>query len=124
MWVRGIRGATTVSQNEEQEILDATIELLKQIVMENDVKPEDICSVFITTTHDVTAVFPAKSIRQMPGWELVPLMCSLEIPVEPSLPRCIRLMVQINTEKRQDEIVHVYLKEAMKLRPDLVKAPQ
>ena len=121
MWVRGIRGATTVERNDEQEILDRTAELLKQIVKENEVSPEDICSVFVTTTHDLTAVFPARAIRQLPGWDLVPLMCSLEIPVEPSLPLCVRLLVQVNTEKRQDEIRHVYLKQAMVLRPDLVK---
>ncbi|MOA63543.1 Chorismate mutase AroH [compost metagenome] len=57
----------------------------------------------------------------MAGWELVPLMCSLEVPVAGSLPLCIRLMVMTNTEKKQDEIVHVYLKEAMRLRPDLSK---
>lgn len=119
MVVRGIRGATTVERNEEQDILDATLELLQYITRENEVDPELICSVFITTTHDLTATFPARAIRQLPGWELVPLMCSLEIPVEPSLPRCIRLMVHVNTDKSQREINHVYLNEAKVLRPDL-----
>ncbi|WJH37542.1 chorismate mutase [Paenibacillus sp. CC-CFT747] len=122
MWVRGIRGATTVENNEEQEILQATIEMLNQIVVENDVVPEDIASVFITTTEDLTATFPARAIRQMGGWELVPLMCSIEIPVKPSLPKCIRLMVHINTTKKQNEIRHVYLNEARSLRPDIVQA--
>ncbi|WNQ14270.1 chorismate mutase [Paenibacillus aurantius] len=122
MWVRGIRGATTVENNEEQEILQATIEMLNQIVVENDVVPEDIASVFITTTEDLTATFPARAIRQMGGWELVPLMCSIEIPVKPSLPKCIRLMVHINTTKKQNEIRHVYLNEAKSLRPDIVQA--
>jgi chorismate mutase len=121
MYVRGIRGATTVEKNEENEILAATVELLTEIVAQNRFAPEDIASVFITVTHDLTATFPARAIRQMPGWELVPLMCSMEIPVENSLPHCIRLMVQVNTEKRQDEIRHVYLKRAMSLRPDIVK---
>jgi chorismate mutase len=121
MYVRGIRGATTVEANEEREILAATVELLTEIVAQNKFEPEDIASVFITVTQDLTATFPARAIRQMPGWELVPLMCSVEIPVENSLPLCIRLMVQVNTEKRQDEIRHVYLKRAMSLRPDIVK---
>jgi chorismate mutase len=120
MWVRGIRGATTVKNNEEKEILLATTEMLLQIVTENQVIPEDICSVFVTTTDDLTAAFPAKAIRQMQGWELVPLMCSLEIPVKPSLPLCIRLMVHINTPKSQKQINHVYLNEAKVLRPDIV----
>lgn len=120
MFVRGIRGAITIKQNEESEILNATSELLQQIVAENDIYPEDIASVFITVTTDLDATFPARAIRQLPGWELVPLMCSLEIPVKAnSLPMCIRLMVTVNTVKKQNEIVHVYLNEARNLRPDL-----
>ncbi|MEW9698984.1 chorismate mutase [Paenibacillus sp. SI8] len=121
MFVRGIRGATTVVHNEEQEILSATSELLQAIVDANDFRPEEICSVFITVTGDITATFPARAIRSMIGWELVPLMCSLEVPVENSLPKCIRLMVQVNTNKSQSEINHIYLKEAKALRPDIVK---
>lgn len=121
MYVRGIRGATTVVNNEKNEILSATTELLHQIIAENEIVPEDIASVFVTVTQDLTATFPAMAIRQMPGWDLVPLMCSLEIPVEGSLPLCIRLMVMVNTEKSQAEMHHVYLKDAMRLRPDLSK---
>lgn len=119
MYVRGIRGASTVKHNEETEILEATLELLHEIVVQNEVKPEDISSVFITVTQDLDATFPARAIRRMEGWELVPLMCSTEIPVKNSLPKCIRLMVLVNTEKTQAEVVHIYLNEATKLRPDL-----
>ncbi|MCL6457032.1 MAG: chorismate mutase [Gorillibacterium sp.] len=124
MWVRGIRGATTVENDNEPEILQATSELLERIIQANDVEPEDICSVFVTSTHDLTTTFPARAIRQMAGWELVPLMCSLEIPVQPSLPRCVRLMVQVNTEKKQKDIHHVYLNEARILRPDIPSVPK
>lgn len=119
MYVRGIRGATTVENNEKNEILSATSELLAQIVSENALQPQDVAGVFITVTQDLTAAFPAVTVRQLAGWELVPLMCSVEIAVEGSLPRCIRFMVMVNTDKQQDEIHHVYLKEAMRLRPDL-----
>ena len=119
MWLRGIRGAITVESNDAVQILSATTQLLHSIVEENNFSPEDICSVFVTVTQDLTATFPARAIRQMKGWELVPLMCSVEIPVENSLPRCIRLMVQVNTTKKQNEIVHVYLNDAKTLRPDL-----
>ncbi|GMX65242.1 chorismate mutase [Paenibacillus elgii] len=121
MFVRGIRGATTVEHNEENDILTATTELLNQIIAENGIIPEEIASVFVTVTPDLTATFPARAIRQMQGWDLVPLMCSLEIPVEGGLPRCIRLMVMVNTDKQQNEIIHVYQREAMRLRPDLSK---
>lgn len=116
---RGIRGATTVTRNEESEILRETVVLLREIVKRNDVIAEDICSVWITMTADLDATFPARAIREIEGWEMVPLMCSTEIPVSGSLPQCIRLMVQVNTSKSQREIKHVYLNEAQKLRPDL-----
>lgn len=119
MMVRGIRGATTVTANEEQEILSQTIVLLNEIVRINEIDPEQICSVFVTMTTDLDATFPARAIREMEGWELVPLMCSIEIPVKGGLEHCIRLMVQVNTDKQQNEIQHVYLNEARRLRPDL-----
>lgn len=119
MSVRGIRGAITVAANEEAPILSATLELLRSIVAENQIAPDDICSLFITVTTDLDDTFPAKAIRQMEGWELVPLMCALEVPVKGSLERCIRLMLHINTDKTQAEINHVYLGGAQVLRPDL-----
>lgn len=122
MSVRGIRGAITIEANEKDQILSATLELLKKIVSENQIVPEDIGCVFITVTNDIDDTFPAVAIRQMSGWELVPLMCSLEVPVKGSLPRCIRLMLLVNTDKSQAEIRHVYLGGAKVLRPDLAKA--
>jgi chorismate mutase len=119
MNVRGIRGAITADSNEERPILDATLEVLHGIVADNGIDPEDICSVLITVTADLDAAFPAKAIREMKGWELVPLMCSVEVPVKGSLERCIRLMVLVNTNQTQKEIRHVYLKGARALRPDL-----
>jgi chorismate mutase len=75
----------------------------------------------VTVTQDLDAAFPARAIRQMAGWDLVPLMCALEMPVPGGLQKCIRLMVMVNTDKRQDQIRHVYLNEAKKLRPDLAQ---
>jgi chorismate mutase len=122
MSVRGIRGAITVEDNKEQPILQATVELLNGIVTANNIAPEDICSVFVTVTGDLDDTFPARAIRQMGGWELVPLMCALEVPVKGSLEKCIRLMLHVNTDKTQQEIEHVYLGRAQALRPDLTKA--
>lgn len=122
MSVRGIRGAITVDVNEQQPILKATLELLNQVVQENAIIPEDICSLLITVTNDLDSTFPASAIRQMAGWELVPLMCALEVPVKGSLERCIRFMLLVNTDKGQAEIYHVYLGGAKALRPDLSKA--
>jgi len=119
MMNRGIRGATTVTRNDEQEIVQETLRLLEEMVRRNELEPEYISNIWITMTQDLDATFPAKAIRQLDGWDLVPLMCSVEIPVQGSLPQCIRFMVQVNTEKSQSEIKHVYLNEAKRLRPDL-----
>ncbi|MFC4078085.1 chorismate mutase [Salinithrix halophila] len=118
--IRGIRGATTVEKNEAEEILTATRELLEEIIHLNDLKPEDIASVFITATPDLTATFPARAIRMMPGWEMVPLMCAAEIDVPGAISRCIRLLLHANTERRGNEVHHAYLRDARSLRPDLV----
>lgn len=122
MMNRGIRGATTVTRNDEQEIMQESLRLLEEMVKRNDLQPEYISNIWITMTQDLDAAFPAKAIRQLEGWDLVPLMCSVEIPVKGSLPRCIRFMVQVNTEKSQSEIKHVYLNEAKRLRPDLTES--
>lgn len=118
---RGIRGATTVQHNDEQEILAATAELLGEVIKRNDLDPEQIGSVWITVTADLDAAFPARAVRQLSGWDYVPIMCAMEIPVVGSLPRCIRLLIQVNTEKGQRDMKHVYLNDATALRPDLVK---
>jgi len=118
MHCRGIRGATTVEENTAEAILAATRELLALIVEANDLKVEDVASAIFTTTPDLTAAFPAKAAREM-GWRDVALLDAQEIPVPGSLARCIRVLIHWNTDKQQDEVVHVYIKGAQALRPDL-----
>ena len=117
--VRGIRGATTVMNNEEQEILVATEELLRDMVTRNQIDAEAVAHVIITVTEDLNATFPAKALRAIEGWTYVPVMCSTEIPVPNSLSRCIRIMMTVNMEQRQADVIHVYLRDAVRLRPDL-----
>ena len=122
MPIRGIRGATTVSADEPELILQATRELLEEILAENEgMQPEDVASAIFTVTDDLLSTFPAQAARQM-GWDLVPMLCAREIPVPEGLPRVIRVLVHWNTEIPQDRITHVYLRDAVKLRPDLVAA--
>jgi chorismate mutase len=122
MPIRGIRGATTVTADEPDLILQATRELLEEILIENeDMRTEDIASAIFTVTDDLASTFPAQGARQM-GWGLVPMLCAREIPVPNSLPRVIRVLVHWNTELPQNKITHVYLRDAIKLRPDLVAA--
>jgi len=122
MPIRGIRGATTVPADDPELILQATRELLEEILVENEsMRPEDVGSALFTVTDDLASTFPAQAARQM-GWGLVPMLCAREIPVPNSLPRVIRVLVHWNTEVPQNEITHVYLRDAVKLRPDLVAA--
>ncbi|PKM81784.1 MAG: chorismate mutase [Firmicutes bacterium HGW-Firmicutes-14] len=116
--VRGIRGVITVKENTAEEIRRSTMELLKVLVKANDIKTEDIASIFLTTTPDLNADFPAYAAREM-GWTLVPLLCAREIDVPTAMPGLIRVLMHVNTTKSQDQIKHCYLGEAASLRPDL-----
>ncbi len=119
MSVRGIRGATTVCEDSTDAILLATRELLLAILEANpSLRPADIASAFFTLTDDLSAVYPAQAARGL-GWEDVPLMCAREIPVPGSLPHCIRVMILWNTDLGQKDAHHVYLRQAVQLRPDL-----
>lgn len=119
--IRGVRGATTVKNNTEEEILQAAEELFQKMIEKNEINPNDVASVFISTTEDIDAGFPAKGMRQIEGWQYVPVMCMREMPVPNSLKMCIRVMLHLNTDKDQTEIHHVYLRGAHILRPDLEK---
>ncbi len=116
--VRGIRGAITVDRDEPALVLDATEKLLRTLIAQNDVVPDDIASALFTTTPDLISEFPAAAARRM-GWLLVPLLNFTEIAVPGGLARCIRVLVHVNTEKTAQQIVHVYLDGARGLRPDL-----
>lgn len=118
--VRGIRGATTVERNDAAEIREATVELLQMILTENGLSTEDLVSAIFTVTPDLNADFPAFSAREI-GWELVPLLCATEIPVPSGLSRCIRVLIHVNTTRCQTEIKHVFLRNAIALRKDLVR---
>lgn len=122
--IRGVRGATTVSANSEAEIIAATEEMLAKVIEVNQIQPESVASVLISTTEDIDAAFPAKALRKFEGWTYVPVMCMREIPVPGSLKKCIRVMMHVNTSVSQQDIHHVYLKGAVVLRPDLGSSQQ
>lgn len=118
MAVRGIRGATTAPANTKSDIIARTKEMLEALVKLNDINIEDIASAIFSVTNDLNAEFPAVAARQM-GWIYTPLFCTMEIPVQGSLKSCIRVLLHVNMDRPQEEIKHVYLHEAEKLRPDI-----
>src|SRR5262245_42269934 len=115
MRCRGVRGATFVPEDTPEAILTATRELLAAIVAANGIATEDIASAFFTTTPDLRAAFPARAAREL-GWTDVPLLGATEMDKEGGPPRCIRVLLHWNTSRRQDEIVHVYLRGADAMR--------
>ena len=120
--VRGIRGATTVTENTAQAITEAVMELLDEIEAHNQLDPKEIICVFFTTTPDLDAIFPAAAARQRPNWDTVPLLDLQQMHVKGSLQRCIRVLIQVNTPHPQSAIIHRYLRQAKTLRPDLNKS--
>jgi chorismate mutase len=117
IYCRGIRGATTAGANTRDAILEATHELLCQLVAANQLVIDDIVSAIFTTTPDLNAEFPAVAARDL-GWSDTALLSAHEIAVPGSLAHCIRVLIHWNTTRRVDEIVHVYLREARVLRPE------
>ncbi len=118
MILRGVRGATRVTQNDAREILEATRELLQKMIDLNGIEEEMVASVLFTTTPDLNAVYPAQAAREL-GWHRVALMGFQEIQVPNGMNFCIRVLIHWTTERPLDEIKHVYMKDTMKLRPDL-----
>jgi chorismate mutase len=118
--VRGVRGAITVERDETEAILAATERLLRAIVDENEIDPAQIASALFTVTPDLTSAFPAAAARRM-GWSLVPLLNFTEVDVAGGLARCVRVLIHLNTDLRQDQIRHVFLDGARVLRPDLTE---
>lgn len=122
--MRGIRGAITVSADEPEEILKETRILILEMVEQNKIEPDKVASVIISATTDISSAFPAKAVRTIEGWTFVPVMCTHEMAVPNSMPLCIRVMMHVNTEEKQENIQHIYLNDAVLLRPDLVKNGQ
>ncbi len=119
MSVRAIRGAIQVSANDSEAIIDGTTLLLTEVLSANSVSPDDIVSILFTLTSDLTAAFPAAAARAL-GLVSVPLMCASEVDVPGALPRVVRLLAHVETDRPRTEIRHIYLGGAEVLRPDLV----
>lgn len=113
-----IRGATTVDENDKEQIYSATEEMMKEILKLNAVKTEDIVSIVFTATNDLDKAYPAVAVRKM-GITEAALMCVQELNVEGSLRKCIRVMVTVEGDYKRDALMHVYLRNAVGLRPDL-----
>lgn len=116
--LRALRGATTVEEDTPDQVTERVQELLRQLMARNGLVEDDVVSVLFTATADVVSMFPATAARGI-GFGAVPLMCAQEIPVPGAMPRCIRVLAHVHTDRSRDELRHVYLRDAQGLRDDL-----
>ena len=116
--LRAIRGATTVEEDTPEAITDRVVTMLARIMERNGLVEDDIVSILFTATDDIVSMFPAPAARTM-GLGAVPLICARELAIIGSVPRCVRVMLHVTTERPRDEIIHVYLEGAQGLRDDL-----
>lgn len=116
-----IRGATTINANNADDIKSASVAMVQQIVKENDIDPEQITMVFLTMTSDLTAYNASAAIRLGMNWADVPFFTSQEPDIDGGLAKCIRILIQVQSEKHRSEVKHVYLGGAAELRPDLAQ---
>ncbi|NVI87487.1 chorismate mutase [Actinomadura sp. BRA 177] len=120
MAVRAVRGATQIDADDRDQILEATTELVAEVMSRNGLSTDDVISVIFTVTPDLTAEFPALAARKL-GFHEVPLLCATEIGVPGALPRVIRLMAHIETGRPRADVQHVYLRGATALRLDIAQ---
>ncbi|MEV4675063.1 MULTISPECIES: chorismate mutase [Actinomadura] len=120
MAVRAVRGATQIDADDREQLLEATTELVAEVMARNGLSTDDVISVIFTVTPDLTAEFPALAARKL-GFHEVPLLCATEIGVPGALPRVIRLMAHIETDRPRSDVQHVYLRGATALRLDIAQ---
>ncbi|WP_150242757.1 chorismate mutase [Nocardiopsis quinghaiensis] len=120
MAVRAIRGAVQVDADERDQVLEATAELVSEVMRRNALETDDVISVLFTATPDLKSEFPALAARKL-GFTDVPLMCATEIAVPRALPRVVRLMAHVETDRPRSDLQHVYLRGAQALRLDIAQ---
>lgn len=118
MAIRSVRGAITIDADGPDEVRDAVHELLTSIVEANGIAVDDVVSMLFSCTPDISSIYPGAPARDM-GFVHCGIMCLQEMDVWGGLPSCIRVMLLIETDKAQKDIVHIYLRDAKQLRPDL-----
>lgn len=113
-----IRGAITIEENTKENIVTNTEILLNEIIKKNNINKENIINIIFSATKDITKAYPAIATRNI-GITDCAIMCTQEMDVEDSLPMCIRVMITVNLDIKKQDLHHIYLKNAKKLRPDI-----
>ena len=116
--VAALRGAITLERDEREHMLERVTRLLTEIMDRNGLEHDDLISILFTATDDLHSAFPALAARQL-GMGDVPLICARELDIDGGMPRCVRVMIHITTDRPRSELRHVYLEDARALRDDL-----
>lgn len=120
MSVRAVRGATQLTSDTREEMLERVAEMVTEVMRANDLDVDDFISVIFTATSDLVAEFPAYAARRL-GFGEIPLLCARELEIAGSMPRVVRMMAHVETDRARSELTHVYLHGAAALRSDLTK---
>ncbi|MCZ4497727.1 MAG: aroH 2 [Marmoricola sp.] len=120
MSVRAVRGATQLTADTRDQMLERVTEMVTEVMQANRLEVDDFISVIFTATSDLVAEFPAYAARRL-GFGEIPLLCARELEIDGSMPRVVRMMAHIDTDLTRGEITHVYLHGAAALRSDLTK---
>ncbi|MFL6062905.1 MAG: chorismate mutase [Marmoricola sp.] len=120
MAVRAIRGATQLVEDTREQMLERVTEMVTEVMGANQLEVDDFISVIFTATSDLVAEFPAYAARRL-GFGEIPLICARELEIEGSMPRVVRMMAHVETDKARGDVTHVYLHGAAALRSDLTK---
>jgi chorismate mutase len=118
--VRALRGAIQLDLDEREHLIASVAELVKAVFAANSLEHDDIISVLFTATPDIHSEFPAFAAREM-GLGDIPLICAQELDIAGALPLTIRLMAHVETDRTREQLTHVYLRGATRLRRDLAQ---
>ena len=119
--LRALRGATTAPANSIEASTEAVGELIEALVSRNELEGSRVLSVTFSVTADLDACFPAAIARRREDWGTVALLDCQQMAVAGDLERCIRLLAHVWMPAAQ-EVTHTYLRQAVRLRPDLAAA--
>jgi chorismate mutase len=106
--------------DEPDHVMDRVKALMHELFERNGLDADDVISIFVTGTPDLTTIHPATAVRAY-GLADVPLIGAQELWIDGTLAYCVRVMLHIDTDKPRSELRHVFLEGAVVLRPDLVE---
>lgn len=120
MAVRAVRGAVQLERDDAEHMDEQVSQLMTAVLERNALTADDLISVWFTATPDLRSDFPAAAARKL-GIADVPLICAQELDIEGAMPRVVRILAHVESERPKSGIQHVYLGSAAALRKDIAQ---